>query len=73
MEYIFIRDIAKYEDQEICLKGWVRNTRHSGKLVFIIVRDGSGEIQAVAFQPDLGEQMFEMAKSLTLESSRSSR
>ena len=38
MEYIFIRDIAKYEDQEICLKGWVRNTRHSGKLVFIIVR-----------------------------------
>ncbi len=69
MKYIFIKDIAQYEGQEICLKGWVRNTRHSGKLVFIIVRDGTGEIQSVAFRPDLGDDKFEIAKSLGLESS----
>ena len=47
----------------------MRTIRHSGKLLFIVLRDGSGEIQCVAFKPELGEEMFETAKRLTLESS----
>lgn len=69
MQHILIKDIAGYIGQEICLKGWVRNIRHSGKLVFIILRDGSGEMQTIAFKPDLGEEAFETAKRLSLESS----
>jgi asparaginyl-tRNA synthetase len=69
MKQVFIKDIAQYAGQEVCLKGWVRNIRHSGKLVFIILRDGSGEIQAIAFKPDMDEETFERAKRLTLESS----
>lgn len=69
MEYVFIKDIKDHLGQEVELKGWVRNIRFSGKLVFIIMRDGTGEIQAVAFKPALGEEKFESAKSLTLESS----
>ncbi len=69
MKQVFIKDIAKHAGQEVCLKGWVRNIRHSGKLVFIILRDGSGEIQAIAFKPDMSEETFERAKRLTLESS----
>ena len=69
MQDVFIIDIEKYIGQEVRLKGWVRNIRHSGKLLFIILRDGTGEIQTVAFQPDLGEEAFETAKHLTLESS----
>ncbi len=69
METVFIKDIKDHLDKEIILKGWVRNIRFSGKLVFIILRDGSGEIQAVAFKPTLGDEKFELAKSLTLESS----
>ncbi len=69
MQDVFIKDIEKYIGQEVRLKGWVRNIRHSGKLLFIILRDGTGEVQTVAFQPDLGEEAFETAKHLTLESS----
>jgi len=69
MKQVFIKDIQQYAGQEVCLKGWVRNIRHSGKLVFIILRDGSGEIQAIAFKPDMDEETFERAKRLTMESS----
>ena len=69
MQDIFVKDIAQYEGQEVRLKGWVRNIRSSGKLVFIIFRDGTAEIQAVAFRPDLGDEIFDKAKSLSLESS----
>ncbi|MBW6514730.1 MAG: asparagine--tRNA ligase, partial [Candidatus Syntrophosphaera sp.] len=69
MKHTLIIDLGKHLDQEITLKGWVRTIRHSGKLLFIVLRDGSGEVQCVAFKPDLGEELFETAKRLTLESS----
>ncbi|PKN80605.1 MAG: asparagine--tRNA ligase [Candidatus Cloacimonetes bacterium HGW-Cloacimonetes-1] len=69
MKDIFVKDVKEYIGQEVRLKGWVRNIRHSGKLLFIIFRDGTGELQSVAFKPDLGDEMFEAAKKLTLESS----
>ncbi len=69
MKDIFVKQVKEYIGQEVRLKGWVRNIRHSGKLLFIIFRDGTGELQSVAFKPDLGDEMFEAAKKLTLESS----
>ena len=69
MQDVFIKDIDKYIDKQVRLKGWVRNIRHSGKLLFIIFRDGTGDVQCVAFQPELGEEKFDQAKHLTLESS----
>ncbi|HCM15438.1 MAG: asparagine--tRNA ligase [Candidatus Cloacimonadales bacterium] len=69
MQDILVKDIANHLGTEVRLKGWVRNIRHSGKLLFIIFRDGSAEVQAVAFKPELGEEIFEGAKRLTLESS----
>ncbi|MDZ4121843.1 MAG: amino acid--tRNA ligase-related protein, partial [Candidatus Cloacimonadaceae bacterium] len=69
MKDIFVKDIHKHLGEEVRLKGWVRNIRSSGKLLFIIFRDGSAEVQSVAFRPDLGDEMFEAAKKLTLESS----
>ena len=44
---IYIKDIAKYDGQEITLQGWMYNKRSSGKLHFLQLRDGTGEIQAV--------------------------
>jgi asparaginyl-tRNA synthetase len=69
MQDIIVKDIAAHLGEEVRLQGWVRNIRSSGKLLFIIFRDGSGEVQAVAFKPDLGEEAFEEAKRLSLESS----
>ena len=69
MSTILVKDIERYIGTDVSLQGWVRNIRHSGKLLFIIFRDGSGELQTVAFKPDLGEEAFEIAKRLTIESS----
>ncbi|MCD4651321.1 MAG: asparagine--tRNA ligase [Candidatus Cloacimonetes bacterium] len=69
MKHIAIKDCKAHIGEEIALRGWVRNTRSSGKLIFIILRDGTAEIQAIAFKPSLGEEKFAVIKSLTMESS----
>ena len=69
MSHILIKDIPANLGGPITLKGWVRNIRHSGKLLFIVLRDGTAEVQCVAFKPDLGDEPFEAATHLTLESS----
>ena len=69
MKTVLVKDLNKYLGEEIILKGWVKNIRFSGRLIFIIFRDGTGEVQCVAFKPDLGDEKFILAKALTLESS----
>lgn len=64
-----IEDIHKYPDQTVTLRGWLYNKRESGKLVFLILRDGTGFIQCVAFKKELPEEVWEAAKSATQESS----
>ena len=69
MEYVLIRQGLDFIDQDVCLKGWVTHVRPSGKLVFIELRDGSGEIQCVVFNGDVSEDTFKIAKNLTIETS----
>ncbi len=66
---IRIENIADYVDQEVKLQGWVYNRTRKGKLVFLLIRDGYGFAQCVAFQGDLDEETFEEAVRLTQESS----
>lgn len=63
-----ISAIAKHQDQEVLLKGWLYNKRSSGKIHFIQLRDGSGIIQCVMAKNDVSEEDFELAKRLTQES-----
>jgi len=69
MPHVYIEDIAKYEGQEVTLKGWVYNRTDKGRLRFVIVRDGSGLIQAVVFQKAVSPEVFAAADTLTQESS----
>ncbi len=68
-EQTLIKDVGKHVGEEVLLTGWVRNIRSSGKIQFIILRDGSGEIQAVAFQPNLSDEQFQKCENLSMESS----
>jgi asparaginyl-tRNA synthetase len=65
----FIKDVANYDGQTVTIQGWLYNIRSSGKILFIIARDGSGFIQCVATKADLGEESFEAIKKITQESS----
>ncbi len=69
MTVAYIQDMAKHEGQEVTLRGWLYNRTPKGKLQFLVVRDGTGMIQAVAFRPDVGEEVWARCESLTQESS----
>jgi asparaginyl-tRNA synthetase len=66
---IRVEEIADYVDQEVTIKGWVYNRTDKGKLVFLLVRDGSGFVQCVAFKNDLEAEVFERIFRLPQESS----
>ena len=63
-----IADIARYDGQEITLRGWIYDKTGKGKLQFIKLRDGTGIVQCVAFKGNLDEETFELAKRLPQES-----
>ena len=67
-EYISISQISKYVGQEVTIKGWVYNRTDKGKLVFLLVRDGSGFVQCVAFKGDLEPNVFDRVMRLPQES-----
>ncbi len=61
--------IGDFVDQSVLLKGWVYNIRSSGKIIFVLLRDGTGNIQCVIEKSSVGEGIFASASSLTQESS----
>jgi len=69
LERATIRDISKYNGQEVEIRGWVYNKRSSGKIHFLMIRDGTGIIQGVAGKNDVSPEVFESFNPLTQESS----
>jgi asparaginyl-tRNA synthetase len=69
MAQTFIRDVSKHVGEEITIKGWLYNSRSSGKLIFPQIRDGSGVIQGVVFKKNVPEQVWSDFEKLTQESS----
>ena len=66
-----INRISEFEGQTVQLNGWVYNSRRSGKIGFLMFRDGFGIIQCIVAKNDVGEDQFEVFKTLTQESSLS--
>jgi asparaginyl-tRNA synthetase len=65
----YVDTIGQHEGQEATIKGWLYNKTDKGKLQFLLMRDGTGTIQAVAFQDNLSPEAFEAAQQVTQESS----
>jgi asparaginyl-tRNA synthetase len=66
---IQVNKIADYIAQEVTIQGWVYNRTDKGKLVFLLVRDGYGFVQCVAFKGDLEPEAFDQLTRLPQESS----
>lgn len=64
---VYISDISRYDGTEVTLKGWVYHIRTSKKLVFIVVRDGTGLCQSVVAQDDVTPSVWEEATQLQQE------
>ncbi|HEY7172870.1 MAG TPA: asparagine--tRNA ligase [Vicinamibacterales bacterium] len=67
--HVYIEEIGKHEGEEVTIKGWLHNRRSSGKIHFLIVRDGTGFIQAVMSKAAVGEELFKAADHLSQETS----
>jgi asparaginyl-tRNA synthetase len=64
-----IASLSSHDGEEVRLQGWLYNQRGKGKLLFLLVRDGSGICQCVVAKDAVSEADFEAAKGLTQESS----
>jgi asparaginyl-tRNA synthetase len=69
MTHTYIDQIGEHVGQEVTLKGWLHNRRSSGKIHFLVVRDGTGFIQVVMGKNDVGEEIFRRADHLGQETS----
>jgi asparaginyl-tRNA synthetase len=67
--HVYIEDIGKHEGEDVTIKGWLSNRRSSGKIHFLILRDGTGFIQAVLSKAVVGDEAFKAADHLSQETS----
>ena len=65
----YIEEIARFDAQEVTLRGWLHARRSSGRIHFLIVRDGTGFIQAVMSQAAVDDGTFRLADHLSQETS----
>ncbi|HHT68997.1 MAG TPA: asparagine--tRNA ligase [Firmicutes bacterium] len=69
MEPVYLKQVGEHVGKEVEIRGWLYNKRSSGKIQFLIIRDGTDLIQGVLVKSEVPEEIFEKAKALTQESS----
>ncbi|MCX7835220.1 MAG: asparagine--tRNA ligase [bacterium] len=66
---VTIQEVKKFSGEFVKIGGWVIKLRSSGKLKFILIRDGTGWIQCVMSKAEVSDEVFCLFNSLTLETS----
>ncbi len=66
---IAIENASAYDGQLVEIAGWLYNLRRSGRIIFPLVRDGTGIMQCVAVKSNISEKCFSDLRDLTQESS----
>jgi len=69
MQEYFIQNAHEFIGKTVTLKGWAYNIRKSGKIWFLLLRDGTGIMQCVVTKTDADELSFEVKNQITQESS----
>jgi asparaginyl-tRNA synthetase len=69
MTVVRISELRHHVDQTVTVRGWVTTTRSSGKIAFVVLRDGSGYLQGVLSKKEVPEAAWELFQQLTQEAS----
>ena len=64
-----IADLPRHIGATVTLSGWVTHLRSSGKIAFVVLRDGTGTLQCVVAKKEVPEATWEAFGTLTLETS----
>jgi asparaginyl-tRNA synthetase len=66
---VYIENLSQYVGKEVKIYGWVYNKRSSGKIRFVLVRDGTGILQCVMVKGETPDEVFDKYDVLTQETS----
>jgi asparaginyl-tRNA synthetase len=69
MKAVRIEELFRHVGEEVLVRGWIHNRRSSGKLQFLIVRDGSGYAQAVVSKKAVAPEEWDALEKAGQESS----
>jgi len=69
MDHFYIERAREFVGKEVTLRGWLYNKRDSGRVKFLLLRDGTGIMQAVMVKGEVGDALFDGFDALTQESS----
>jgi asparaginyl-tRNA synthetase len=69
MAAVHISDLHAHVGETVVVNGWLVTTRSSGKIAFVVVRDGSGYVQGVLSKKEVPETTWATFGLLTQESS----
>jgi asparaginyl-tRNA synthetase len=64
-----VRDLARHVGRAVTLRGWLATKRSSGKIRFLVLRDGTGIVQGVVVSGVVSEDAVAAFDALTQESS----
>ena len=67
MTTVRISQLGDFVDQQVVVRGWVVTTRSSGKIAFLVLRDGTGVVQGVLAKKEVADAVWERFASLTQE------
>ncbi len=71
MAAIWISELGAHVGRMVTLHGWVVTTRSSGKIAFVVLRDGTGYVQGVLSKKEVSEEVWTAFSGLTQETSLS--
>ncbi len=66
-EFTGIKYFGDNVEKSVTIRGWLMNSRGSGKVKFMIVRDGTGITQCVLEEEKVGDELFELGRGLGQE------
>jgi asparaginyl-tRNA synthetase len=69
MKRVYIENLGEHVGEVAELRGWLYHKRSSGKVRFLVMRDGTGILQGVMVKGGVSDEVFEKFDALTQESS----
>ena len=64
-----IDELKQHVGRSVTVRGWVTHLRSSGKIAFVVLRDGTGQIQGVLAKTQIAPEVWERFTALTTETS----
>ncbi|MFL5518305.1 MAG: OB-fold nucleic acid binding domain-containing protein, partial [Gemmatimonadales bacterium] len=69
MAAVRINELGAHVGGTATVRGWVVTTRSSGKIAFVVLRDGTGFVQGVLSKKEVSEEVWAAFGALTQEAS----